>query len=341
MTPNRPRRLIVGLSFTSVVAGPIRSSLGGAVARFNRVPVGCAIAWVKRRSSSRWLELDALGEGTVDDEVGAGDEAGSWAGDEGDGVGHLLWRAHAPGGVESERCGEQLGVAGLDLGPDASGEVGVARRDRVGPDPLAGQVVGETLGVVDERGLERAVRARREVDLAARDAGDGDDGTPPRSSPGSASPRPRDAPRPSCRSGTRSSSSPRRYRWPGPTRWRRRCRARRARRPRRRTHPCSAGPSPTSRARPVARTPFACSALDGADDVVGVTGADGHVRPLVGQRVGDGASDALCVAPVTMAFRPCSPRSMVSFLRGRSCGWLRRRCTSGRRSCPTGPGRTG
>ena len=60
-------------------------------------------------------ELDALGQRTVDDEVGAGDEAGSWAGDERDGVGHLLGRAHAPGGVEPERGGEQVGVAGLDL----------------------------------------------------------------------------------------------------------------------------------------------------------------------------------------------------------------------------------
>ena len=31
---------------------------------------------------------------------------------------------------------------------------------------------------------------------------------------------------------------------------------------------------------------------DGTLDVVGVTGADGHVGPLVGERLGDGASDA-------------------------------------------------
>ena len=46
----------------------------------------------------------------------------------------------------------------------------------------------------------------------------------------------------------------------------------------------------------MARTPFAASGGDGAVDVVGVTGADGHVRPLVGERLGDGAPDALRAA---------------------------------------------
>ena len=46
-------------------------------------------------------------------------------------------RAHVPGRVEPDRGLEQIGVAGLDAGPDTALEVGVAGRDGVGADALA------------------------------------------------------------------------------------------------------------------------------------------------------------------------------------------------------------
>ena len=59
-----------------------------------------------------------------------------------------------------------------------------------------------------------------------------------------------------------------------------------------RTHSCNAGPSPTSSGPPGGLHALGLQGGDGRGDVVGVTGADRHVRPLVGERVGDGASDA-------------------------------------------------
>ena len=118
-------------------------------------------------------------------------------------------RRHPAGRIESERGREQFGVVLLDRRPHPAGKVGVARAHRVGPHALAGEVVGEALGVVDDRGLHRAVRARGEVDLAAGHARDGDDRTR-RRLPADAVVRPRPDRR--CPSGRRRSwcaSSPR------------------------------------------------------------------------------------------------------------------------------------
>ncbi len=71
-------------------------------------------------------ELDAAGQGSVDHQVGAADPGGLGAGQEDHRGGDLCRRTHVAGRVQSDRGVEQLGVAGLDAGPDTSLEVGVA-----------------------------------------------------------------------------------------------------------------------------------------------------------------------------------------------------------------------
>src|ERR1700687_198148 len=98
-------------------------------------------------------ELDAAGEGPVHQQVGAGDETGGRAGQEYRGPSDLLRSRHPPGGVQPQRRREQLGIAVLDVLPDAAGEVGVARGQAVGPDALGRELIGEALRVVDDRRL--------------------------------------------------------------------------------------------------------------------------------------------------------------------------------------------
>src|SRR5450756_1379351 len=74
-------------------------------------------------SSSRGRsELDASGEGTVDDQVGTAGEAPHRAGQEHDRAGDLLWCRHPTGRVEAQRGGVEVRVAVADLVPNPAFE---------------------------------------------------------------------------------------------------------------------------------------------------------------------------------------------------------------------------
>src|SRR6202022_333377 len=125
------------------------------------------------RGPGKWStadQLDGLGQGTIDNEVGAGDAARHRARKEDDAGSDFLRRAHAPGRVQRHRRLVEIGHAALDILPDAALEVGVARRYRVDADALADELAAEPLGVVDQRRLEGAVGTGGEINLETGDA---------------------------------------------------------------------------------------------------------------------------------------------------------------------------
>src|SRR5688572_13529820 len=69
-------------------------------------------------------ELHSLAQGTVDEEVGAGDAAGPRAGQEHDAGRHLLGRPHAARRVEGELGIEDVGQILLGVRPESAGKVG-------------------------------------------------------------------------------------------------------------------------------------------------------------------------------------------------------------------------
>src|ERR1700690_213247 len=105
------------------------------------------------------LELDAACQGAVHDEVLSRDEAFGPACKKHHGIRHLLRRTHAAGRVEGQRGLVQFGIVVLDRVPDPALEIGVARRHRIGADTLGGQLVGQTLRIMDDRGLEGPIGA--------------------------------------------------------------------------------------------------------------------------------------------------------------------------------------
>ena len=108
------------------------------------------------------------------------------------GVGHLLRRAELARGVDLERRSVQVGHVLLDVLPDAAIEIGIARRHAIDADTLGHQLAAQPLGVMDQRGLDRAIGAGGEIDLETRHAGYQHDRRSSRTSPETAPPpRPR------------------------------------------------------------------------------------------------------------------------------------------------------
>ena len=94
--------------------------------------------WGLINSTPRTSELDALGQRTVDDDVGAGDEAGAGLATKATALAISCGVPIRPVGLRPAPWRTARGSP-LDLRPDAAGEVGVAGRHGVGPDPLAGR----------------------------------------------------------------------------------------------------------------------------------------------------------------------------------------------------------
>ncbi len=200
----------------------------------------------------------------------------------------------------------------LDFLPDAAVEIGVAGRDRVHPDHLRRQLKREALRIVDQRRLDGAVGRAREVDLASRHRRDearwrdaldfSDNGSAAFTASHACA---------SCRRRTPSARLPH-LSWTAsaetlattmstpPSAF-----ALSA------MKPSSAALSATSIAAPKARDALGLQRGDGRGDLVGVAGADRDIRALVGEESPRRCRPIPLLPPVTMAFRPLRPRSMV------------------------------
>src|SRR6202022_4977456 len=123
------------------------------------------------RGPGKWStadQLDGLGQGTIDNEVGAGDAARHRARKEDDAGSDFLRRAHTSGRVQRHRRLVEIGHAALDILPDAALKVGVARGYRVDADALTDELAAEPLGVMDQPPLEGAVGTGGEINLEPR-----------------------------------------------------------------------------------------------------------------------------------------------------------------------------
>src|ERR1700722_11955606 len=121
------------------------------------------------------LELHTARQGAVDHEVRSGRETRGGAGEKHDAAADLLRFRHPPGWVQRQRVLEKVGQIVFDVLPGAAFEISIARRNRIDPDHFRRVLIGESLGVMNERGLHRAISRTGKIDLSARDRGNDDD----------------------------------------------------------------------------------------------------------------------------------------------------------------------